>query len=291
MIWTFIPAKLCLIYDGGLIFLQLFDFLNERWIDSSRTLFEFRAVNQMFEVLTRTDIFLLNCYSCRNCLLVDLNRYSWTNEPLSERMHFDQWLDQLFPRTCLINRWTELLNWNFELLFLLTLFDCQLEPLFLNDQWIEPLFLSDRLNFDRWFELLFPRNYWTVIPERTFERWFEPIFPRHCWLERSFELWSSNPVTFVGLRNGRFPAYVLRDSVCFELSVHMYTYLRSWIWTIYFRHLAFVTWRSSGIWTMRFRRFAFVRVSELTSAVSDLLSRWNLSYLLPRLCLRTCFPT
>ena len=131
------------------------------------------------------------------------------------------------------------------------------------------------LNFERWtkhnLELLFPRNYWTVIPERTFERWFEPIFPRHCWLERSFELWSSNPVTFVGLRNGRFPAYVLRDSVCFELSVHMYTYLRSRIWTIYFRNLAFVL------------------VSELTSGVSDLLSQRNLNYLLPTHCLRTCF--
>ena len=129
----------------------------------------------------------------------------------------------------------------------------------------EPLFLSDRLNFDRWLELLFPRNYWTVIPERTFERWFEPIFPRNCWLERTFELWSSNPVTFVWLRNGRFPAYVLRDSVCFELSVHMYTYLRSRIWTIYFRNHAFVTWRSSGIWPMRFRSCDFVHVSDLSS--------------------------
>ena len=45
----------------------------------------------------------------------------------------------------------------------------------------------------------------------------------------------------------------------------MYTYLRSRIWTIYFRNHAFVTWRSSGIWPMRFRSCDFVHVSDLSS--------------------------
>ena len=88
-------------------------------------------------------------------------------------------------------------------------------------------------------------------------------------------------MTFV--RNERFPAYVFRDSGCFELSVQLYTCFRSRtsealplymfpnyprVFPIYFR---------GGICTICFRGFAFVH----------LFSQRNLNYLLPRLCLRS----
>ena len=125
---------------------------------------------------------------------------------------------------------------------------------------------------------------WTVIPEPTnalFDRslnWFSIscgnfglIWLLTCTVNHEWTFEFCNPVTFVWLRNERFPAYVFRDSGCFELSVQLYTCFRGRIWTICFRG------------------FDFAHVSELTSGVSDLLSRWNLNYLLPRLCLRTCF--
>ena len=152
---------------------------------------------------------------------------------------------------------------------------------------------------------------WTVNPEQTNE-----LFDRSLiiWLltctvnpERTFAF--CNPVTFVWLRNERFPAYVFRDSVCFELSVHMNTCFRSRIWTIYFRNPAFVLvseltsgvsdftfavefasealpsymipiYFRGGIWPICFRGFAFVRVSDWTS-------QWNLSYALPMQWLRS----
>ena len=186
------------------------------------------------------------------------------------------------------NVWSLDSNWNFPF-----------EPLFLSTWSNIPANLFDRsmnwhflLNFwtDIPAECIWSMT-WTVIPERTVEFssmiWTDCLtfdrslnwFSISCgnfgliWLltctvtpERTFDF--CNPVTFVWLRNERFPAYVFRDSCCFEHSVQLYTYLRSRIWTIYFRNLV------------------FVRVSELPSGVSDLHSRWNLSYLL---CLRTCF--
>ena len=104
---NFIPAKLCLIYDGGLM--------------------------QMSDV--------------------------WTIDELNHRHH------------CLnFERWTKCLNCclNWECVFL---------PIVWLSTWTV---ISERSmnwsvipeqTFDRWFELLFPRNYWTVIPERTFECW------------------------------------------------------------------------------------------------------------------------
>ena len=163
--WTFIPAKRCLIYDGGLISLQMID----RWIDSvfPRTLFDCRTVNQMFELLTRTEIFLLNFELLFLPNLFDVWLLTWTVisvhlfdrrfcsreiiEPLflSDRLNFVQWLELLFPRIIFLS---ERLN-----------FDRWIEPIFPRNCWLEPLFLSERMNFDRWIESL-PEclNFWSI---------------------------------------------------------------------------------------------------------------------------------
>ena len=207
---------LCLIYDCGLIFLQMFEFWsNDELIQYSREhLFRNRRHHCLnFQRWTKClKSWLELKFSFWTVIPVDLNRYSWTNEPLSERMHFDRWLDQSMNWHFLLNFWTDIpaeciwsMTWTV-----------------IPERTIEfsSMIWTDCLTFDRslnWFSIscgnfgLIWLLTCTVAPERTFE---------FC-----------NPVTFVWLRNERFPAYVFRDSGCFELSVQLYTCFRSRIWT------------------------------------------------------------
>ena len=114
----------------------------------------------------------------------------------------------LFPCICLnFHRWFEpvefWLNWFSIPAKLLNRYSWANVWIFIDD--------LNQLNFDRWIDPIFPRNYWTVIPEQTFDfstmiwtGWilieliqysreiveplflsdrlnFDPIFPPHCW--------------------------------------------------------------------------------------------------------------
>ena len=132
----------------------------------------------------------------------------------------------------------------------------------------------------------------TVIPERTFDPvilWHLFDFvtvgsPRMCFRISFVTVFVLNfPLHFSSEYFRRFCSFrYLAKS--WNLN---YALPKLWLRTCF--RLTFVNWRSSGIWTMRFRSLDFVHVSELTSDVSDLLSRRNLSYALPKLWLRICF--
>ena len=191
MTWTFIPTKLCLIYDGGLISLHCLNFDRSMnwiiayivWISSGEMI---QCLKCWLELIF--SFWILNCYSCRNCLLVDLNRYFWTIEPLSERLNFDRWLDQIFPRNCLIDRWTEISFW------ILNWYSCRI--CLIVD--LNRYFWTNE--FNQWLEPLFPRNGWTVIPEWSFEFWSmtwvvipAKLLNRYPWANVWTMIWANIP--------------------------------------------------------------------------------------------------
>ena len=147
---TFIPFDywLELLFLQNVVWFMIVDLvpcivwiLIDRWIESvfPRTLFEFRSVkwisDSMFELLTRTDIFLLindlNFYSCKT--LFDLWLLTWTVISL---LLFDRWFCSIVPAK-LLNRYSWANVW---------------------------IFIDDLNRYSR-------EHCWTVIPERTFEFW------------------------------------------------------------------------------------------------------------------------
>ena len=220
---------------------------------------------------SRANVWILIQYSRE---IIDLNRYSWANVWI---MNVD------------LNRYSWVIVWI--LIDELNQYSREIVDLYryswAND-WIfiddliqysrEIVDLSERLNFHR-FKRVFA--FWSIIELIQYSRDIFGLIWLTCTVipEQTFEFWSSNPVTFVWLNfvtvGSPRMCFRINFVTVFEHSVHMYTYLRSRIWTIYFRNLGFVTWRSRGMWTMRFRSFDFVHVSDLPSGVSDLLSRRN----------------
>ena len=134
----------------------------------------------------------------------------WFSVPAS--IYFDRWNESVFLRalfklliraeiaiwflTCPFSSENEL-NFSFlQMIDVCLIYDCGLVELQMFEFWSsdeliqysrEHFFRNRRdpcLHFERWtehkLELLFPRNYWPVILERSFERWFEPLFPPYC---------------------------------------------------------------------------------------------------------------
>ena len=255
MTWTFIPVNLfdLWLWTWTVIPEQTNEFSSLIWtvplFDRTVYWFSIPAKNWLLWLLTWTVISLLidvlNFYSCKTLfdlwLLTYFLAFVW--------ILLVRWIDSAFREHCLnfsinemnqcLNCWLELIfsfwsvAWTFLLfdLWLLTwavipakLLNCNSRA---NDwiliqysrEIIEPLFPSDRLNFDRWFDPIFPRNWWL---EWSFKFWSMNLhgYSRDnfglIWLltwtvipKRTFQFSSSNPATFVWLRNGRFPAFVL----------------------------------------------------------------------------------